>query len=124
MKRIYKDYLFSQRILVSEGKTEPVKTLEALIGLALYRADNALCYGTNTQRERMKPLKLKKKGVIRCVFSPMNLIAGSYWFDVALRRMDMFAYDYAAHAVRFTVYNTIDETGVSRLVHEWHIDAE
>ena len=34
MRRIYKDYLFSQRILISEGKTEPVKTLEALIGLA------------------------------------------------------------------------------------------
>ena len=105
-------------------EADPENAEEALIGLALYRADNALCYGTNTQRERMKPLKLKKKGVIRCVFSPMNLIAGSYWFDVALRRMDMFAYDYAAHAVRFTVYNTIDETGVSRLVHEWQIDAE
>jgi ABC-2 type transport system ATP-binding protein len=105
-------------------EADPENAEEALIGLALYRADNALCYGTNTQRERMKPLKLKKKGVIRCVFSPMNLIAGSYWFDVALRRLDMFAYDYAAHAVRFTVYNTIDETGVSRLVHEWQIDAE
>ena len=105
-------------------EADPEAAEEALIGLALYRADNALCYGTNTQRERMKPLKLKEKGVIRCTFSPMNLIAGSYWFDVALRRMDMFAYDYAAHAVRFTVYNTIDETGVSRLEHKWQIDAE
>lgn len=92
---------------------------DALIGLALYRADKALCYGTNTQREHLQPLKLQKKGVIRCRFSPMNLIAGTYWFDVALRKLDMFAYDYAAEAVRFVVYNPIDETGVTRLEHQW-----
>ena len=54
----------------------------------------------------------------------MNLVAGTYWFDAGLRRMDMFAYDYAAQAVRFTVYNTIDETGVARLAHQWQIDSD
>ncbi len=105
-------------------EADPEKAEDALIGLALYRADKALCYGTNTQRERMQPLRLKTHGTIRCIFSPMNLIAGTYWFDVALRRLDMFAYDYAAQAVRFTVYNTIDETGVTRLEHRWETDAE
>ncbi len=100
---------------------DPDRAEEALIGLALYRADKALCYGTNTQRERLKPVRLQAHGVIRCTFAPMNLIAGTYWFDVGLRRMDMFAYDYAAQAVRFTVYNTIDETGVTRLEHTWEI---
>lgn len=95
---------------------------EALIGLALYRADKALCYGTNTQREHLQPIVLKEKGVVRCRFAPMNLVAGTYWFDVALRRMDMFAYDYAAQAVRFAVYDPIDETGVTRLDHTWSFD--
>ena len=95
---------------------------EALIGLALYRADKALCYGTNTQREHLQPIVLKEKGVVRCKFAPMNLVAGTYWFDVALRRMDMFAYDYAAQAVRFAVYDPIDETGVTRLDHTWSFD--
>ena len=100
----------------------PAETAEeALVGLALYRADKALCYGTNTQRERMQPLRLQKRGVIQCKFAPMNLVAGTYWFDVGLRRMDMFAYDYAAQAVRFTVYDPIDETGVTRLDHTWEI---
>ncbi|MBP0968210.1 MAG: Wzt carbohydrate-binding domain-containing protein, partial [Oscillospiraceae bacterium] len=105
-------------------EADPGQAEAALIGLALYRADKALCYGTNTQRERMQPLHLKAHGTIRCTFSPMNLIAGTYWFDVGLRRMDMFAYDYAAQAVRFTVYNTIDETGVARLAHQWQTDTE
>ena len=95
---------------------------EALIGLALYRADKALCYGTNTQREHLQPIVLKEKGVVRCKFAPMNLVAGTYWFDVALRRMDMFAYDYAAQAVRFAVYDPIDETGVTRIDHTWTFD--
>ena len=105
-------------------EADPEQAEAALIGLALYRADKALCYGTNTQRERMQPLHLKAHGTVRCTFSPMNLIAGTYWFDVGLRRMDMFAYDYAAQAVRFTVYNTIDETGVARLAHQWQTDTE
>ena len=34
MKQLYKDYLFSGKVLVSPEKSEPVKALEALIGLA------------------------------------------------------------------------------------------
>lgn len=102
-------------------EADPARAEEALVGLALYRADKALCYGTNTQRERMQPIRLEQTGVIRCRFAPMNLVAGTYWFDVGLRRMDMFAYDYAAQAVRFTVYDPIDETGVIRLDHTWDI---
>ena len=106
-------------ILQMEYEADPERAEKALIGLALYRADNALCYGTNTQRERLKPVTLREKGVIRCRFSAMQLVAGTYWFDVGLRRMDMFAYDYAAQAVRFTVYDPIDETGIARQPHEW-----
>ena len=96
-------------ILQLTYEADPAQAEEALVGLALYRADKALCYGTNTQRERMQPIRLQ------------NLVAGTYWFDVGLRRMDMFAYDYAAQAVRFTVYDPIDETGVTRLDHTWEI---
>lgn len=110
-------------ILQLRYEADPARAGEALIGLALYRADKALCYGTNTQRERMQPIRLEREGVIRCRFSPMNLVAGSYWFDVGLRRPDMFAYDYAAQAVRFTVYDPIDETGITRLDHTWEINA-
>lgn len=108
-------------ILQLTYEADAARAEEALIGLALYRADNTLCYGTNTQRERMQPISLQNHGVIRCRFAPMNLIAGSYWFDCGLRRMDMFAYDYAAQAVRFTVYDPIDETGVTRIDHTWEI---
>lgn len=103
-------------------QAEPAQAEEALIGLALYRADKVLCYGTNTQRERMQPIQLQEQGVIRCQFPQMNLTAGTYWFDVALRRMDMFAYDYAAQAVRFVVYDPVDETGIARLPHQWMLE--
>lgn len=101
---------------------DPAQAEDALIGLALYRADKALCYGTNTQREHMQPIRLKPQGEIRCRFSRLNLVAGTYFLDVALRRLDMFAYDYASQAVRFAVYDTVDETGIARLDHTWEID--
>lgn len=102
-------------------RANPDEAEDALIGLALYRADKALCYGTNTQREHMKPIRLKESGEIRCRFTKMNLVAGTYFLDVALRRLDMFAYDYASQAVRFAVYDTVDETGIARLDHTWEI---
>lgn len=106
-------------VLVIRYAAKPAEAEPVLVGLALYRADNALCYGTNTEREHLPYLKPQERGEIRCKFSAVNLIAGSYWFDIALRRADMFAYDYAAKAVQFTVYNTIDETGIARLCHTW-----
>ena len=100
-------------------EADPQRAEDGLIGLALYRADNTLCYGTNTQREHLEPLHFQKKGTVCCTFTKMNLTAGTYFFDVGLRRADMFAYDYAAKAVRFTVYDPIDETGIARMEHEW-----
>ena len=106
-------------VLVIRYAARPAEAEPVLVGLALYRADNVLCYGTNTEREHLPYLKPQERGEIRCKFSAVNLIAGSYRFDIALRRADMFAYDYAAKAVQFTVYNTIDETGIARLCHTW-----
>ena len=100
-------------------RADPARAEDALIGLALYRADNTLCYGTNTQREHLEPLHFQEEGTVCCTFTAMNLTAGTYWIDVGLRRMDMFAYDYAAQAVRFTVYDPIDETGIARMEHSW-----
>lgn len=105
--------------LVLRYEAEPEAAEPVLVGLALYRADNVLCYGTNTEREHLPYLKPAASGELRCKFTAVNLIAGRYWFDAALRRRDMFAYDYAAKAVQFTVYNTIDETGVARICHTW-----
>ncbi len=103
-------------------KAVPEKLNGVLVGLIFFRNDKLQCYGTNTQRERLTEFTLKEEGVITCEFDKLNLVAGSYWIDIALRAKDMFAYDYKAQAVRFTVYNNVDEVGVAKLDHKWKFD--
>lgn len=103
-------------------KAVPEKLNGVLVGLIFFRNDKLQCYGTNTQRERLTEFTLKEEGVITCEFDKLNLVSGSYWIDIALRAKDMFAYDYKAQAVRFTVYNNVDEVGVAKLDHKWKFD--
>ncbi|MBR1592291.1 MAG: ABC transporter ATP-binding protein [Ruminococcus sp.] len=103
-------------------KADPSKLDGVLIGLAFYRSDKLNCYGTNTIRERIDYIKLKEQGEITCEIDRLNFVRGSYWLDIAIRSRDMFAYDYKAKAVEFTVYSTVDEVGVARLDHRWIFD--
>ncbi|MDD6279095.1 MAG: ABC transporter ATP-binding protein [Ruminococcus sp.] len=103
-------------------KADPSKLNGVLIGLMFYRNDKLQCYGTNTQRERLTNFTLKDEGTITCDIDRLNLVAGSYWIDIAIRDNDMFAYDYKTAAVRFTVYNSVAEVGVAKLDHKWNFD--
>ncbi|MDF2611941.1 MAG: transporter ATP-binding protein [Lachnospiraceae bacterium] len=89
-----------------------------IIGLKLYRNDNVNSFGTNTQNEHVQ-VKLQKNGYIYCYIEKLNLIAGEYILDVAIRSQQMFAYDYKSHATQFVVYNSIYEEGIVHLDHIW-----
>ena len=52
----------------------------------------------------------------------MNFIAGEYWIDVAIRKLDMLPYVYLKEAVRFKIYSDVDEVGVARIEHSWKIN--
>lgn len=67
---------------------------EVLVGLLIFRNDNVIAYGTNTKNEGIRNVQLKKKGVIRIDIEKLNLGSGHYWIDIAIRRQDMFAFDY------------------------------
>lgn len=91
-----------------------------VIGLKIYRNDNVNSYGTNTQNERLQ-IKLDSKGYIYCHIEKLNLIAGEYNIDIAIRSQEMFAYDYKSCAVQFGVYYGIYEEGIAHLDHTWEI---
>lgn len=108
--------------LCIEYEAKPDELVEPFLGLLLFRNDGVTCYGTNTQRERLKPLELRKKGCIMCDISKLLLVPGSYWFDIAIRKVDMFAYDYCRQAVSFTMFSDVDEVGVARQEHTWRFE--
>ncbi|SHK68125.1 ABC-2 type transport system ATP-binding protein [Anaerocolumna jejuensis DSM 15929] len=108
-------------ILQIKYSSKPELLDEPIIGLKLYRNDNIISYGTNTQNERIK-VDLKKEGVINLYIDKLNLIAGEYILDIAIRSQHMFAYDYKSHAIKFTIYNSIYEEGIIHLDHEWKFE--
>lgn len=109
-------------VLEFDYRCIPEKTDGLLIGLMLIRNDKLTCYGTNTKRERINQIPLKESGTIRLEIEKLNLVAGTYWFDIALRSRDMFAYDYKEKAVTFTVYSDVKEIGIAKLDHKWKFD--
>lgn len=97
---------------------------EILIGILIFRNDGVVAYGTNTRNERIQGIQLKDKGRLQFRIDKLNLITGQYWIDIAVRKMDMFAYDYCSKGFVFDVLSTCNEVGVARIEHEWKFDEE
>ncbi len=106
---------------ILEINYKAIPNQNVIIGIMIIRNDKLTCYGTNTKREHIE-INLKESGTITCEFEKLNLIAGSYWIDIAIRSQDMFAYDYKSKAVQFTVYSDIKEIGIAKLDHIWTIE--
>lgn len=95
---------------------------DPLIGLKFIRNDGIVCYGTNTEREQIRCVPFKEKGVIVCAIDKLNLMSGEYWVDVAIRNCDMLPLDYAEKSCVFQMYSTINEIGIARLDHIWNFE--
>lgn len=92
---------------------------DILIGLLIFRNDNVIAYGTNTKNEKISNIELLEKGVIKLEIEKLNLVSGQYWIDVAIRKNDMFAYDYCSKGFVFDIMSTSNEVGIARIEHNW-----
>lgn len=103
-------------------RTENKDVQRASLTLAIYRADALLCWSSNTGREQLAPIPLQSEGILECGFPALQLNAGSYWVDAALRHPESGALLDARHrALRFFVVNDSEESGVVHLPHRWKI---
>ncbi len=108
--------------LCIQYQTKPDQVDHPMLGIALYRNDKLLCYGTNTQREHFSEIPVRETGTARFEIEKLNLVPGTYWFDIGLRAQDLCLYDYRSKAVSFVVYSAVDEIGVVRLDHTWKFE--
>ena len=92
---------------------------EVMVGILIFRNDGVTAYGTNTKNEAIKNIKLKSKGTILFDIEKLNLGTGQYWIDIAIRKIDMFAYDYHKKGVIFDVLSVCNEVGISKIDHKW-----
>jgi len=98
---------------------EPVEDL--VFGVGLFNAQDVLCYGTNTHIERLDLGGYPRRGTVRVVMERLELVQGTYFWDVAAHAKDGRAYDYYRRALSFAVRTPLAEVGVFRPPHQWQV---
>jgi ABC-type polysaccharide/polyol phosphate transport system ATPase subunit len=90
-----------------------------VFGIGLFNADGVCCYGTNTYLEEMNPQRLT--GVAEATFAidSLDLVEGTYKLDIAVHKVDGFAYDYHRLLYTFRVKSRIQDVGIYRPRHHW-----
>jgi ABC-type polysaccharide/polyol phosphate transport system ATPase subunit len=97
---------------------------EPVFGIAIYRSDGLLCFGTNTHIERRPIDLIRGCGLLRVEVESLGLVEGNYFLDVAVHKDDGTPYDYHHRSYRFGVRSPIRDIGVFRPAHRWHLTSE
>ena len=63
-------------------------TRDFVFGFGIFNADGVCCYGTNTNLEELEPDRLSGEGEVRFVIDRLDLVEGTYKFDVAVHKLD------------------------------------
>lgn len=105
------------RLEISYEVKEPVR--DAVFGFGIYRNDMFWIYGTNTRIDRHERFDLEGSGTFTIEIDALNLIRGSYWFDITIEEGLGVPVDFYKEAVHFNVLSTVFDVGVVRFNHSW-----
>ena len=96
---------------------EPTK--DFVFGVGVFNSQGTSCYGTNTNVEDFKSVKIDGRGKVVFRFERLNLINGTYYLDVAVHKVDGTPYDYHRNLYSFLVSSLHQDVGVARPPHRW-----
>jgi lipopolysaccharide transport system ATP-binding protein len=94
---------------------------DAVFGIAILRADDLCCYGSSTDIEGVSLPQLGDEGCVEVVLNRLDLIAGTYYLDVAVQARTGHPYDHHHRLYAFTVKSELRDVGVYRVPHCWAI---
>ena len=94
---------------------------DVVIGLAIYRNDGAMVYGTNTLIDTAKPVELKEKGSIDLKVENLPVSNGMYVIDLALHKPDGFNYDFWRNICKLEIADKAQTPGEIALGHSWEV---
>jgi len=95
---------------------------DAVFGLAIYRGDGILAYGTDTAIDGVSLGGLGDYGSISMNISQLTLIEGKYVIDVSIHGTDGRCFDHRSQSCEFHVISEIKDNGVARLPHCWKMN--
>ena len=96
---------------------QPVDDL--VFGIAIFTAEGVCCYGTNTAIDGATSGAMTGAGEVRFAIDRLDLVEGTYRFDVAAHRRNGAPYDYHRLLHTLRVSSLRKETGVFRPPHRW-----
>ncbi|MGD9904134.1 MAG: ABC transporter ATP-binding protein [Vicinamibacterales bacterium] len=99
-------------------------TRDFVFGLGIFSADGLCCYGTNTNLEDLQPERLSGEGEVRFVIDRLDLVEGTYKFDVAVHKLDGYPYDYHRQLYTIRVKAKQKDVGIYRPPHRWEFSGD
>ena len=99
-------------------------TRDFVFGVGIFNADGLCCYGTNTNIDELEPDRLSGEGEVRFVIERLDLVEGTYKFDVAAHKLDGFPYDYHRQLYTIRVKSRQKDVGIYRPPHHWDVTGD
>src|SRR5262245_39397271 len=98
--------------------------VNVVFGIAVYRSDHVLVYGTNTLVDEIRvPRPLPARGTVRLEVGRLGFTDGNYAIDVAAHTEQGENYDYHRLLYQFAIRSSTRDIGVSRPPHRWTVTA-
>lgn len=92
---------------------------DLVFGIAFFKEDGNLIYGTNTNIDRFTINSDTKEGVISFELPSLSLTSGNYYIDIAIHSSTGVPYDYWKKCFYFKVISKIQDVGGFRPNHRW-----
>ncbi len=117
-------YHTGDALTVKIGYRAHEPTRDFVFGLGIFNGDGVCCYGTNTNLEELEPDRLSGAGEVRFVIDRLDLVEGTYKFDVAVHKLDGFPYDYHRQLYTIRVKAKQKDVGIYRPPHRWEFTGD
>lgn len=92
-----------------------------VFGFAVTRSDGLCVYGANTQLAGLELPPLGVSGEASVALDRLDVVAGTYFLDVAVHSREGLVYDYHGRRYPFSVRSRPGELGIARLPHRWRV---
>ena len=99
-------------------------TRDFVFGLGIFNGDGVCCYGTNTNIDELEPDRMSGEGEVRFVVDRLDLVEGTYKFDVAAHKLDGYPYDYHRQLYTIRVKDRRKDVGIYRPPHRWEVTGD
>lgn len=96
---------------------------DCVFGIAVYNDEDVMCYGTNSDIEKVYPGKIVGNGLVEIHIPSIPFLYGKYRLTVAAHSKTNTPYDWLDKKYSFTVVNTGQKIGLVDLKSSWSVCA-